>query len=82
MANGGAVSSVGGSGAWGGGSVGAAGAATWGRSIRRGVSMASLNAVDSTVTALSDGSAASGVCHWKASSRPVTGDTGRQRSDT
>ena len=29
-----------------------------------------------------DGSAATGVCHWKASKRPVTGDTGRQRSET
>ena len=35
-----------------------------------------------SVACLSEGKAASGVCHWKASSRPVTGDTGRQRSLT
>ena len=49
---------------------------------RGGASIASSNGEASTVTPLSDGSAASGVCHWNASSRPVTGDTGRQRSDT
>ena len=45
-------------------------------------SMASSNGEDSIASPLSDGSAATGVCHWKASSRPLTGDTGRQRSLT
>ena len=31
---------------------------------------------------LSEGKAATGVCHLNASIRPVTGDTGRQRSLT
>src|SRR5579871_45617 len=29
-----------------------------------------------------DGSAASGACHWNASSRPETGETGRHLSET
>ena len=52
---------------------------------RRGAgaaSIASSNGEDSMVVPLSDGRLATGVCHWKASSRPVTGDTGRQRSLT
>ena len=45
-------------------------------------SIASSNGEDSIAAPLSEGRLATGVCHWKASSRPVTGDTGRQRSLT
>src|SRR5580693_4242624 len=64
-----------------GGSAGTSVTAT----SRRGegaASMASSNGEDSIVAPLSDGRLATGVCHWKASSLPVTGDTGRQRSLT
>src|SRR2546427_12722403 len=53
-----------------------------GSSRRDGASMACSKGEASTVACLSEGNAASGVCHLKASSRPVTGDTGRQRSLT
>jgi len=45
-------------------------------------SIASSNGEASIVADLSDVRLATGVCHWNASSRPVTGDTGRQRSLT
>ena len=45
-------------------------------------SMASSKAEDSIVAPLSEGRLATGVCHWNASRRPVTGETGRQRSLT
>ena len=53
-------------------------------SIRAGgaASIAASNGEGSIAALLSDGNAASGVCHWNASRRPVTGDTGRQRSLT
>src|ERR1700736_1192765 len=55
-------------------------------SPRRGdggaASIASSNGEDSIAALLSDGKAESGLCHCKASSRPDTGDTGRQRSLT
>ncbi len=72
--------------------IGAAGAASRGDSCGAGAggrftgvlgSTRSASAdSDSASTGLSDGSAASGVCHWNASRRPETGDTGRQRSET
>ena len=45
-------------------------------------SVASANEDGSIAPVLSEGRLATGVCHWNASSRPVTGDTGRQRSLT
>src|SRR6202035_372667 len=50
--------------------------ASFGSSTRRGgaaASIASSNGEDSIVPFLSDGNAASGICHWNASSRPDTG---------
>src|SRR5258708_15337165 len=64
------------------GVVASAGGSRGGSTRRDGASIASSKGEASTVACLSEGNAASGVCHLKASSRPVTGDTGRQRSET
>src|ERR1700687_2130832 len=64
------------------GAVTSAGGSRGGSTRRDGARIACSNGEDWIAAFLSDGNAASGVCHLKASSRPVTGDTGRQRSLT